>query len=190
VAGRYFGYGSLVNPDARMADRDFQPAILSGWRRSWSLSGLYQDKGPRICGLTIEPADGSEIEGVVATRASSDWSDLDERERRYNRTPLQPDRLHGVAPGETSVYISKPEHLQPATPDNQFLQSYCDCVMQGYLRVFGEAGMNRFIATTAHWTPGAMRLDRGDPMYPRAVQLTSKETTLIDAAYRSLGLLG
>lgn len=189
MAGRYFGYGSLVNPEARMSDRDFQPAILKGWRRSWSLSGLYNDVGPRICGLTIEPAADAEIEGVVATRATADWSDLDVREKRYDRTPLAAGVVTGVSCGEISAYVSKSENLSPATPDNPILQSYCDCVMQGYLRVFGLAGLDRFVATTANWAPGAMRLDRDEPLYPRAVRLTSEETALIDGKYSQLGLL-
>jgi len=63
--------------------------------------------------------------------------------------------------------------------DHPILLSYVDAVLQGYLREFGEAGAERFCATTEGWnTP--VRNDRSNPVYPRAQKLSAAEQAFVD----------
>lgn len=50
---------------------------------------------------------------------------------------------------------------------------------------FGEAGVARFFATTDGWDAPILD-DRAKPQYPRAQQLSSAETALVDRMLRAL----
>ena len=59
------------------------------------------------------------------------------------------------------------------------LQSYLDCVIQGYLKQFGEEIATEFFSTTDGWDI-TIRDDRLNPLYPRHVDLTKSERAFID----------
>ena len=59
------------------------------------------------------------------------------------------------------------------------LLSYLDAVVQGYLREYGEAGADRFFATTDGWEAPFLN-DRAAPRYPRHQQLAPDETAFVD----------
>ena len=161
---RFFGYGSLVNrrtqtyPGAR-------PMRVAGWRRAWRHTGLRE-----TAFLTARPDPDSAIDGLAADVPDGDWAALDAREAAYVRTAL---------PEGPQIYHI-PEGLHaPASRAHPILLSYLDVVVQGYLEVFGEAGVEAFFATTDGWD-APIRDDRGDPLYPRAQRLSVAETALVD----------
>ena len=81
---------------------------------------------------------------------------------------------------EIAVYAIPDGKLgHPSTP-RAILQSYVDVVLQGYLRVFGEAGARTFVDTTTGWDVPFV-LDRSDPIYPRAQPLSPSERRFVDA---------
>ncbi|MEO0938353.1 MAG: gamma-glutamylcyclotransferase family protein [Pseudomonadota bacterium] len=164
----FFGYGSLVNR-ATHSYPDAQQATLTGWRRAWVCSRHRDD----LVYLTAVPDADAQIDGLIAAVPSADWQALDAREAGYAR------HLTGVKePGPVSVYAVEPSDM--VTPQSHaILLSYLDVVVQGFLHVYGEAGVHRFFETTTGWHI-PIRNDRAAPIYPRAQRLTAKETALVD----------
>jgi hypothetical protein len=167
----FFGYGSLVN----LATHDYpgaRPIAVRGWARAWRHTALRP-----VAFLTAVPDAGTVIDGVAAQVPGRDWRALDLREAAYVRAALPdgpaiyhiPDGLHG-----------------PATEAHPILLSYLDTVVQGYLRVFGAEGVDRFFATTRGWD-APIRDDRAAPLYPRAQLLAAEERALVDAKLAAVG---
>ncbi|MEP3330771.1 gamma-glutamylcyclotransferase family protein [Sedimentitalea sp.] len=170
----FFGYGSLVN----RATHDFtdpHPARLSGWCRAWR----HTDLRP-VAFLTAIPAPGTEIDGLIAHVPGADWDALDQREWAYDRLPATGSVNHPVTkPIDVAVYaVPESRHTAP-TDRYPILLSYLDVVIQGYLREFGEAGADRFFATTTGWDSPILD-DRRAPRYPRHQQLTADQSGFVD----------
>ncbi|PWE32116.1 gamma-glutamylcyclotransferase [Maritimibacter sp. 55A14] len=168
----FFGYGSLVNrrthdfPDAR-------PARAIGWRRVWRHTTRRQ-----AAFLSVEPAPDQAIDGLVAAVPGGDWAALDLREAAYDRLPLR-DVTHDLpVPAEVHIYRTSPAFAAPVA-EHPILLSYLDCVLQGFLHVFGPAGADAFIATTDGWETPILN-DRARPQYARHVDLSAAERTFID----------
>lgn len=163
---RFFGYGSLVNRDTH--DYPFaQPAILHGWRRTWQRTTLRD-----VAFLSVVPDASAKIDGLVAHVPGGDWAALDARERAYDKHPVE------TTLGGVHVYAVAEEHLTE-DEDILILLSYLDVVVQGFLREYGEAGVERFFETTAGWQ-AKIRDDRSAPIYSRARVLSASETALVD----------
>ena len=175
----YFGYGSLVNGATRDAGEVAHPAVLEGWRRVWGHCVRVGDRG--VCALSIEPSPGTRIEGVCVELQPDRLGSLDKREQGYQRSALDQTQIRGDAPGfgTLHVYRSLPMNMGAADAEFPMWQSYIDCVLQGYLHTFGEAGMQRFVETTSGWR-GVIENDRAAPRYPRSVDLSRAERDLID----------
>lgn len=176
---RFFGYGSLVNL-ATHAYPGARPARLGGWRRVWRHTSLRP-----VAFLSVERAEG-EIEGVVAEVPGGDWTALDLRERAYARRDVTRQVGHDGPAGPTAVYEVHEGHLDPPDTAHPILLSYVDVVIQGYLRVFGEAGARRFAETTDGWHAPVLD-DRARPLYPRHQRLTPAETAFVDRLLRDVG---
>lgn len=177
----FFGYGSLVNR-ATHAYPDAAPARAAGWRRVWRATSLRQ-----LAYLSVEPAAGHEIEGLIAAVPGADWTALDQREYAYARhdlTDVSHDR-QGVGP--IMIYRVEDHHLAPMGA-HPILLSYLDTVVQGFLREFGPAGVERFFQTTQGWEMG-IRDDRAAPEYPRAQATTARERAMVDAALQDFGIV-
>lgn len=177
-AREFFGYGSLVNADTHSYHAP-RPAKLTGWRRAWR-----HTRHRPVSFLTAVPAAAhDELWGLVAEVPGGDWAALDAREYAYARVMVTDTTmpLSGPPAEAVAVYaISEGEHAPPRV-DHPVLQSYLDTVLQGYLRVFGEAGLAHFIATTDGWDAPILQ-DRATPRYPRATALSARERRVIDVA--------
>ncbi|MCG6903322.1 MAG: gamma-glutamylcyclotransferase [Rhodobacter sp.] len=169
----FFGYGSLVNR-ATHAFSDAYPARLTGWRRAWRHTQLRP-----VAFLTAVPAPGHVIDGLVAHVPGDDWAALDERERAYDRTPVTDSMDHGV-PRDIHVQVYAIPHGKHGQPDraHPVLLSYLEVVVQGYLREFGEAGVQRFFETTDGWDAPILD-DRAAPIYSRHQRLEPHERVLL-----------
>lgn len=168
----FFGYGSLVN----RATHDYpqaQRATLHGWRRVWVRTALRD-----VVFLSVHPAQGHSINGLIASVPGADWAALDLRETGYDRIDATHAVAHDADATDIAVY-QVPPGAQRRGGDHHILLSYLDVVVQGFVREFGEAGAEHFFATTDGWdTP--VRDDRGAPLYPRAQVLTARERALTD----------
>ena len=178
----FFGYGSLVNT----ATHDFpdpQRATLRGWRRAWR----HTDLRP-VAFLTAIPDEQAEIDGMIAHVPGDDWQALDEREWAYDRIAATHAISHPLTkPVEIAVY-AVPEHQhKPASAAHPIVLSYLDVVFQGYLRVYGPEGVDRFIATTDGWT-GPVLNDRAAPRYARHQALSAEETRFVDERLARIGV--
>lgn len=186
----YFGYGSLVNAATRPQSHEVIPARLSGFRRAWRVS-TRRSLLTGACSLTIRPAEpDSVVRGVLASENRVSLPTLDRRERHYDRLTVG---AEGVAPetdyahpGEVYVYRVKSAHDRYGSRRFPVLLSYVDCVLQGYLKVFGEEGVAEFMATTDGWHVPILD-DRADPLYPRAQTLSPAERVLVDDALATAG---
>ena len=179
----YFGYGSLINDATRPVGHGANNAVLKGWRREWRVinpvaHGTHGLKG--VCSLGIAPDAHSTIAGVVVQEPLCNLAALDEREHRYERLVVEDGALAPCPQRDVFVYRSLAEHRIWAHDACPILRSYVDCVMQGVLRRFGEAGLADFIHTTDGWDLPLLN-DRDAPLYPRSVVLTEDERALIDA---------
>ncbi|WP_299685777.1 gamma-glutamylcyclotransferase family protein [uncultured Tateyamaria sp.] len=166
----FFGYGSLVN----RATHDYpgaQPAQLHGWRRTW-VRTEFRD----VVFLSVRRDPDTSIDGLIAQVPRGDWAALDLRETGYDRIPA--DGQLSVETGPVAVY-QVPDTHQRHGGDHAILLSYLDVVVQGFLREFGQRGVEAFFATTDGWdTP--VRDDRAAPLYPRAQVLSAQERALTD----------
>ncbi len=176
----FFGYGSLVNR-ATHAFEEAHRARLTGWRRVWRHTELRP-----VAFLTAVPAEGFEIEGLVAHVPGDDWAALDEREHAYDRTHVTEVTDHPVERA-IQVQVYSIPHGKHGVPDetHPVLLSYIDVVVQGYLREFGEAGVRRFFETTDGWDAPILN-DRADPIYSRPQVLRDDEIGLVEDGLREV----
>ncbi len=160
-----------------------EPATLAGWRRVWRYTTLRQ-----VAYLTVVRDPMSRIDGLIAPVPDEDWDALDYRERAYARIPAAHEVTHGLAHSpDIAVYSVPGEPEGAVAPDHALLLSYIDVVVQGYLREFGRAGVERFFATTDGWAAPVVN-DRDAPRYPRHCKLTHSETALVDDHLGQLGV--
>ena len=135
--------------------------------------------------LTVEPAEGVQIDGLVAAVPGADWAELDEREWAYDRLGATQQTDHtGPESAEVHLYSIPDQHRDIAAL-HPIRLSYLDVVIQGYLREFGQAGAERFFETTVGWDAPVMD-DRSAPIYPRHQTLTLAERDFVDANLRNL----
>jgi len=178
----FFGYGSLVNRRTHGYGEAYA-ARVSGWRRVWRHTHLRP-----AAFLSVEPAPGVEIEGLIAAVPGGDWRSLDARERGYERQALTAGLAHAATrPVAAEIYAVAARHAAEPGCRHPILLSYVDVVVQGYLREFGEAGVERFFATTSGWEAPVLD-DRAQPVYPRAQVLSARERGLVEAALAALGV--
>ncbi|MCY4179794.1 MAG: gamma-glutamylcyclotransferase [Litoreibacter sp.] len=177
----FFGYGSLVNTKTHDYP-DVIPAQLNGWRRVWRHTKIRD-----VAYFSVEKAEDSTIDGLIARVPNSDWVALDEREFGYWREPVPPEALTFSSPVSTDVQIYQTRTDQDAEPSvkHPIILSYLDVVVQGFLAQFGEDGVGRFFETTAGWEAPILN-DRQAPIYPRHQSLTPFETGLVDAHLETL----
>lgn len=176
----FFGYGSLVNAKTHIY-ADTRPATLRGWRRVWRRVDIRDQAF-----LTIIPDESTQLLGLIAQVPNADWNALDAREVGYARLHASHQVDHDHHPDLHVAIYSIPEHTSevPGTA-NPILLSYLDVVLQGYLHVFGEAGVEHFMATTDGWETVILN-DRSAPLYPRAQRLTNDETAYINEQLRAI----
>ncbi len=178
----FFGYGSLVNRRTH-AYGDAHAARVTGWRRVWRHTHLRD-----TAFLSVEPAPGSEIDGLIAAVPAGDWRALDAREAGYDRLPLTDGLAHAATrPVAAHIYAVSAQHTGDTGLRCPILLSYLDVVVQGFVAEFGEAGAERFFDTTRGWEAPVLD-DRARPRYPRAQVLTARERGLVDAALADLGV--
>ncbi len=178
----YFGYGSLVNRQTRPDNEAFQPVSVMNWQRAWAhrvqqpghtASVPAPEKGFTV--LTVAYCKAGLLDGVQVTIDDTDIPQLDAREAGYERQITRSD----LSTEPVAIYVSRPEHVAMANADYPLLQSYTDCVLAGYLDVFGWAGVDRFIGSTQGWS-APIFADREQPIYPRAVSLSVEVTAAFD----------
>lgn len=173
--GWFFGYGSLVN-HLTHDNRPLHPARLSGWRREWCLTTLRP-----VAFLSVRPAEGAEIAGLVSQVPAGDWQALDAREYAYGRQPVSVAAAAPV-PAEVAVYAVTSQHRAAegqGAPQGHILLSYLDVVVEGYHHHFGAAGVADFFATTDGWDRPILD-DRRDPVYPRHRDVGAEIRALTD----------
>lgn len=164
-----------------------------GWRREWRAVPAHQ--GASVCALSIRPAPGCAIDGVLVVEPTRKLPALDQREAIYDRLylarrafqMLRSDPLAGALQTALLVYRAKRGNRVWGSARAPICHSYVDAVMKGYLDSFGPAGLRRFMATTDgfDWVP--ILRDRKEPLYPRAIQTTPAERDCFDALLADAG---
>lgn len=162
------GYGSLVNRATLPPYLEARPILVPGFRRAWRAAGRTARGG--VCSLSVVRDETCAIEGLAVTFDESERTTMTLREHRY--VPLR-------LPDEAIIYQAEPEIDRYGDADHPIELSYVDVILQGYLREFGLAGAERFMATTDGWHV-PIRDDRACPNYPRAQKLTAEERAIVD----------
>lgn len=185
----YFGYGSLVNCDTRVAGSVAVRGRLSGWVREWRIAGPTPRGG--VCSLTVRPEAGTDIRGLMVREHRDGLVTLDKREWRYDRIDLgegafRPDVEAVPQDAAGFVYRAKDAHYRWGDEDHPILLSYVDCVLAGFLKHWGEEGVRHFVETTHGWHVPLFD-DRADPRYPRAVMISNDQRAFFDEALAEAG---
>src|SRR5690606_8891805 len=154
-----------------------------GWVREWRVRGRA-GAGAGACALTVRPEAGAAIRGVLIGHPIERLADLDRRELRYDRVDGLGADLRTMTTADlplepVCLYRAKAEHYGWGDDDHPFLQSYLDCVLDGFHALWGEAGVRHFLATTDGWHVPVLA-DRDRPRYARAVRLDPEVRALID----------
>ncbi len=175
----YFGYGSLVNKRTlRTKFLGIRRAEVRGWRRAW-----LPRKGQSMALLSVRPEDEALTQGVVVYDLADHLPAVDEREAAYHRRVVMPDHvtIRGGALRDVPLFIyeGKPEQPDAAQTGAAILQSYLDAVLQGFLSLYGDTGLRRFISETDGFRTAILQ-DRASPLYPRPVTLADGEAELFD----------
>lgn len=143
--------------------------------------------------LSVHRDPHCEIDGMLIVDRLSALPALDDRERLYDRTVLTAgtvrmtggsDLPDGVDPENLFVYVGQ----ENAGGEICLLQSYLDAVMAGFFHAHGEEGVKRFIATTTGFKRRMVR-DRMHPVYPRAVQIDTRQAALFDDLLLEAGVI-
>ena len=174
----YFGYGSLVNRDTHRTEIvGAYPAQLKGWRRQW----VRRDGESSRALLSVRRDPASVIDGLLVVDRSENLVAVDQREERYQRVSLTPSDLELSAelPPGCPLYVYEASADQ-ASVRLEIIQSYLDAVLQGFLREYGRAGVERFVRETDGFDATVIA-DRKTPNYPRAVRLEAEEEAYFDA---------
>jgi len=167
---QFFGYGSLVN----LKTHDYadpRPATLRGWIRVWQ-----QSSERNVAFLSVLPAPGKEIDGVIARVQGGDWAALDAREHAYDRKDVTEALGQNIT---TAIYQGSRAKIAEGPATRPILLSYIDVVVQGFLDQFGTDGVQRFFDSTERWDTPVLN-DRRNPVYPRHLILKPKETAIVD----------
>ncbi|NIZ13625.1 gamma-glutamylcyclotransferase family protein [Phaeobacter sp. HF9A] len=177
----FFGFGSLVNAATHIYS-DTKPARLQGWRRTW-VSTPARD----LAFLSVTPAEGHAIDGLLAAVPNGDWAALDEREYAYTRVDVTPQVDHDMDPSpQISLYRVPVADQDAGTDPAPILMSYLDVVLRGYTQVFGEEGARAFVDTTDGWHTPILN-DRATPRYPRHQAMSDMEHAFHDALIAHAG---
>ncbi len=187
----YFGYGSLVNSATIPPETQITPGTLHGWVREWRVCGA-DPAGKGRCALTVREAPGTDILGVMAQEPFSRLDELEARERRYEKVSAIGGAFRCDAenrPGPVSLFLFRaaPEFYRWGNARHPILQSYLDCVLVGFYRIWGEVGIDHFLATTRGWHVPILR-DREAALYPRSVKLQPETARLIDDKLQEIGV--
>lgn len=170
---QFFGYGSLVNLKTHSYHKTW-PAKIHGWRRCWVYSNKRDASYLSVCkSLTTS------IQGIVADVADIGWQVLDQREAAYQRRALSKSELLDPQLNGVQIYVADPKYVGEKSDSKPILLSYLDCVVQGFLQLYGEEGVQEFFETTEGWDR-SIKNDRNDPEYPRACKLSSVEINVVD----------
>ncbi len=174
---KVFGYGSLVNRGTLPPYVHAERRTVKGWRRAW------RKRSPGLgvvgaCSLSVVEAPDEEIDGLVVTFEDGMLETITAREHNYDPLRLADDP-------DVIIFRAKAEVDDYGDHEHPILLSYLDATAQGFLREFGEEGLDRFIATTDGWHVPIVD-DRAQPRYARAQQLSSAEEKRINQLLRSV----
>lgn len=187
----YFGYGSLVNADTVPENAELVPGRLSGWIREWRVCGKWEN-GQGRCALSVRRHAGSEIWGVMTREAKARLNDLEKRESRYEKvgaisSAFRCDAEQKQGPEDLFLFRASAEHERWGCEQHPILQSYLDCVLAGFDRIWGPAGIDHFLNTTDGWHVPVLQ-DRNKPHYPRAIRLEREVRRRIDERLEAMEL--
>ncbi len=185
----YFGYGSLVNEETLPSGTTVIAGQLSGWKREWrgcskGKAGNGRMSGIGVCALGVRREEGAVIRGAMVLDTKANLPALDKREWHYSRQSLEngsfvPDSGEDV-PANSFLYQVQQQHAHWGNEEHPILQSYVDCVMAGFHRLWGLEGLQHFVETTDGWEHVPVLNDRDAPYYPRAVVLPEELARTID----------
>ena len=169
-----------MNEQTRSAHTLATPTWITGWIRQWK--HCADTPFGKICALTVARRENSTIHGVLIQDETDKIAEVDRREIGYRRegVEIQDERVKSSIIGmDTFIYVSTQEYNRWGNAEFPIYQSYLDCVLAGYLKLWGRDGAANFIATTEGWYVPILN-DRSSPKYPRAVQLSEIDRCVID----------
>lgn len=187
-----FGYGSLVNKNTLSSDSTTAVSgRLHGWVRQWKhcvdTTQYLKDAFGKVCVLTVDSSKDAELDGILLLDSHEKLEKYDKREIGYKRKRIDFETIlidprclaQDHVSKECYVYVSEPQHHRWGNSEFPILRSYIDCVLAGFLEVYGREGIEKFIDSTEGWDAPILN-DRATPIYPRAVILPQSDRQLID----------
>lgn len=182
----YFGYGSLVNELTWARKYEMVPAEIRNWMREWR--HCVDTPWGRVCALTVSPLADGIVQGAFIKSDLSELQEIDEREIGYERVEIIRSDLvssAGALPDRLFIYKSGEQAYRSGDRHYPLWLSYVEVVIFGYWRVFGEEGVDRFMASTKGWNTPIID-DRTKPLYPRFTQLNIEQRAFIEGKIRAM----
>lgn len=162
-----FGYGSIINYGTRTVEslREDMAVRVSGLSRGW----FQRIESLSTTSLGVVERDGASCNGVLVEVSPELLAELDNREEDYVRETLDHKNIELLTDGkledETTVYVYKTTHPEPATEEFPIVQSYVDMVLYGCL-AHGEEFAEEFVKTT-EFSDAPLIDDADKPKHPR-----------------------
>jgi hypothetical protein len=182
----FFGYGSLVNELTLSKKYDIQSGKIQNWKREWK--HCVDTPFGRICALTVSREENVLIDGVFIRCSELELSQFDEREIGYARIGIARSDVvfsSGFVPDRLYIYTSGPESYRIGDFQYPIWLSYAEVVLYGYLRMFGQPGLDRFIQSTEAWSAPIID-DRKNPKYPRFTKISDEDRKLIETRLHNI----
>lgn len=193
------GYGSLMNRQTRASMMRIIPITLKGFRREWSYrnwgSTASVEQMQRKAGfspstaLNVVQQDDAQMCAVLVEESLDSLPSLDLRESGYDRLSLRQTQIEPIVSSQEVtwtqdqdffIYQSKVVNHHLADEDYPILQSYVDVVISGILSHFSSETAVEFVRSCGGFDRPIYN-DRAEPIYPRALSLSTEELGMIDA---------
>ncbi|CAG9931378.1 gamma-glutamylcyclotransferase family protein [Candidatus Nitrotoga arctica] len=169
------GYGSLMQDESRRRTTPnaniSYPVKVNGYQRGWFTKG--SGVGFSTTFLGVVQSKESALNAAIYTIDVTEISTMDKREFSYCRLAVGSENFSllkqdiPLSPGQTWIYVNKPDTIATANRRYPIVQSYVDIFLSGCLELEQRFELKDFarqcLVTTSNWSIQWMN----DRIYPR-----------------------
>ncbi|RFC32842.1 MAG: hypothetical protein DID92_2727745074 [Candidatus Nitrotoga sp. SPKER] len=182
------GYGSLMQDESRQRTTPnaniSYPVQVNGYQRGWFTKGSGVGFSTTFLGVVQRKE--SELNAAIYIIDVTEISTMDKREFSYCRLAVEPENYSllkqdiSLSPGQTWIYVNKPDTIAIANRRYPIVQSYVDIFLSGCLELEQRFELKDFtkqcLATTSNWSTQWVN----DRIYPRRPFIYQPKARQID----------
>ncbi|MDO9102071.1 MAG: gamma-glutamylcyclotransferase family protein [Candidatus Nitrotoga sp.] len=169
------GYGSLMQDESRKRTtpnaNTAYPVKVNGYQRGWFTKG--SGIGFSTTFLGVVQSKESALNAAIYLIDVTEITTMDKREFSYCRLAVEPENYSllkqniPLSPGQTWIYVNKPDTIATANRRYPIVQSYVDIFLSGCLELEQRFELKDFakqcLFTTSNWSTQWVN----DRIYPR-----------------------